>query len=104
MPIVTPSRSTDQRLTALRRANRIRVDRAAMKHGIKNGLVSAVGILLDPPEYAETMKVEALLRAVPKFGVVKARHTMRVCRISETKTVGGLSPRQRDELVQELRP
>ena len=37
--------------------------------------------------------------AVPKFGRVKAARLLNQCRISQSKTVGGLSDRQRGELI-----
>jgi hypothetical protein len=40
-----------------------------------------------------------ILMAVPKFGRVKAARFLNQCRISQSKTVGGLSERQRAELV-----
>jgi hypothetical protein len=44
-----------------------------------------------------------ILMAVPKFGRVKAARFLNQCRISQSKTVGGLSERQRTELVSLLR-
>ena len=41
-----------------------------------------------------------MLMAVPKFGRVKAARLLNQCRISQSKTVGGLSERQRTELVE----
>ena len=40
-----------------------------------------------------------MLMAVPKFGRVKAARFLNTCRISQSKTVGGLSERQRAELI-----
>jgi len=40
-----------------------------------------------------------MLMAVPKFGRVKAARLLNQCRISQSKTVGGLSDRQRHELI-----
>ena len=40
-----------------------------------------------------------MLMAVPKLGRVKAARLLNSCRISQSKTVGGLSDRQRAELV-----
>jgi hypothetical protein len=40
-----------------------------------------------------------MLLAVPKFGRVKATRFLNQCRISQAKTVGGLSERQRSELI-----
>ena len=46
-----------------------------------------------------TAKVFDMLMAVPKFGRVKAARLLNQCRISQSKTVGGLSDRQRHELL-----
>ena len=56
-------------------------------------------ILAEPPEYVSTAKVFDMLMAVPKFGRVKAARFLNQCRISQSKTVGGLSDRQRAELI-----
>ena len=61
-------------------------------------------LLLSPPAYLETAKVVELLLAVPKYGRVKANKVLQQCRISPSKTVGGLSERQRAEIVEMLRP
>jgi hypothetical protein len=94
-----PARSLDQRMEALQRANDIRVRRAQLKRDLKDGQVHIESILLDPPEYVSTAKVFDMLMAVPKFGRVKAARLLNQCRISQSKTVGGLSERQRAELV-----
>ena len=94
-----PSRSLDQRMDALRRANDIRVKRAQLKKDLKLGQLRIDEILRDPPEYVATAKVLDMLMAVPKFGQVKAKRYLNQCRISESKTVGGLSDRQRTELI-----
>ncbi len=94
-----PARSLDQRMEALKRANDIRVRRAKLKKDLKDGRVQVEQILRDPPEYVETAKVFDILMAVPKFGRVKAARFLNQCRISQSKTVGGLSERQRAELI-----
>ena len=94
-----PLRSLDQRMEALKRANDIRVRRAQLKKDLKDGRVQIEGILLDPPEYVSTAKVFDMLMAVPKFGRVKASRLLTQCRISQSKTIGGLSDRQRQELI-----
>lgn len=98
----TPQRSYNQRMDALKRANDIRVKRAAMKVEMKNGERSGADILRNPPEYVGTMKVMDLLLAVPKLGRVKANRILVQCRISQAKTVSGLSERQRAELIKLL--
>jgi hypothetical protein len=98
-PVQAPLRSLDQRMDALRRANEIRVRRAQLKKDLKAGNVHIEEILRRPPDYVETAKVFDMLMAVPKFGRVKAARFLNQCRISQSKTVGGLSDRQRTELV-----
>ena len=98
--VQAPVRSLDQRMEALKRANDIRVKRAQLKKDLKSGAVSIEQILGNPPEYVSTAKVIDILMAVPKFGRVKAARFLNTCRISQSKTVGGLSDRQRAELIE----
>jgi hypothetical protein len=97
--VQAPVRSLDQRMEALKRANDIRVKRAQLKKNLKSGDVSIEQILADPPEFVSTAKVFDMLLAVPKFGRVKATRLLTQCRISQSKTIGGLSDRQRHELI-----
>jgi hypothetical protein len=98
-----PERSLTQRMDALQRANEIRTRRASLKRDLKAGRTQIQGLLLDPPEYLQTAKVFDLLLAVPKYGRVKVNRILTQCRISPSKTIGGLSERQRGELVSYLR-
>ena len=101
--VQAPARSLDQRMEALKRANDIRVKRAQLKKDLKAGRVLVEQILGSPPEYVETAKVFDMLLAVPKYGRVKVNKILQQCRISPSKTIGGLSERQRTELVSLLR-
>ena len=98
-----PERSLDQRMDALRRANEIRSRRAELKKELKSGRASIVEIIAAPPDYVLTAKVFDMLMAVPKYGKVKATRFLNHCRISQGKTIGGLSDRQRSELLELLR-
>ena len=98
-----PERSLNQRMDALARANEIRTQRAKLKRDLKAGRLSIHQLLLDPPPYVETAKVFDMLLAVPKYGRVKVNKLLTTCRISPSKTIGGLSERQRNELVSLLR-
>jgi hypothetical protein len=94
-----PQRSLNQRMDALARANQIRIKRAQLKRDLKSGRLSIHTLLLDPPEYLETAKVFDMLLAVPKYGRVKVNKILAHCRIAPSKTIGGLSERQRSELI-----
>jgi hypothetical protein len=98
-----PERSLMQRMDALNRANEIRTKRAQLKRDLKAGRTAIHELLTEPPSWLETAKVFDLLLAVPKYGRVKANKVLTQCRISPSKTIGGLSQRQRAELVALLR-
>lgn len=98
-----PERSLDQRMDALRRANTIRSQRAQLKRDLKSGATSISAVIADPPEFVLTAKVFDMLMAVPKYGKVKATRFLNTCRIAQGKTIGGLSERQRAELLEVLR-
>jgi hypothetical protein len=98
-----PARSHDQRMRALEAANEIRTKRAQLKKDLKAGKVRIDALLMDPPEYLSSAKVFDLMLAVPKYGRVKVNRVLNQCRISPSKTIGGLSVRQRAELVALLR-
>ena len=101
--VAAPERSLVQRMEALERANKIRTRRAQLKRDLKAGRSSIHDLLLEPPEFVETAKVFDMLLAVPKYGRVKVNKVLVQCRISPSKTIGGLSQRQRTELVSMLR-
>jgi len=98
-----PERSLHQRMDALQQANLIRTRRAQLKRDLKASRASIHKLLLEPPDYVHTAKVFDMLLAVPKYGRVKVNKILAQCRISPSKTIGGLSERQRTELVSMLR-
>jgi hypothetical protein len=99
-----PPRTELQRLHALERANEIRALRARLKEDLKAGRVDVVELLERPvPDDLATMRVVDLLLAVPKLGRVKVHAALKRCAISPSKTLGGLSVRQRWEIVARLR-
>lgn len=98
----TPERSQQQRMDALRRANDIRSERARIKERLRRGELGIADLLSDPPVCIHTAKVLDLLLAVPKYGRVKSNKLLERCRVSPAKTVNGLTPRQRKELLDML--
>ena len=89
-------------MKALNRANEIRTKRAKLKRDLKAGKVQVEKLLLDPPDWVLSAKAFDMILAVPKYGRVKANKILTQCRISPSKTIGGLSERQRAELVSML--
>ncbi len=99
----TPERTSQQRMEALRRANSIRLERARLKGMLREGRARICDVLSEPPYFVHTAKVFDLIMAVPKYGRVKTGKILERCRVSASKTVIGLTPRQRRELVEQLR-
>lgn len=99
---VAPDRTLEQRFEALGVANDVRVRRAQLKRDLKARRVLVADVVVEPPVWAETMKVQDLLLAVPKVGRVKVGKVLRDVAISPSKTLGGMSVRQRGELVGRL--
>lgn len=100
-----PTRSDSQRLDALAKANVIRRWRAQLKIDLKARLIGVLDILeLAEHPYSETWKVYDILKATPKIGPVKANSIMRRELISPSKTIHGLSSRQRVALRAALAP
>ena len=89
-----------RRMRALRVASR--TERARLKRKLKDGGANIAVLLRDPPDYILTAKVSDMLLAVPKYGQVKVNKILAHCRISPSKTIGGLSERQRRELIGHL--
>ncbi len=90
-----------QRMEALQRANEIRSQRAQLKRDLKAGWtpIAIAELLLEPPEYLETAKVYDLLLAMPKVGRVRVNKWLRNAGVSPSKTLSGLTARQRRELI-----
>lgn len=97
-----PQRSMQQRMDALALANEIRSHRAALKVDLRRRRKDIVAVMDDPR--VASMKVIDLIIALPKCGRVKGNRLLVRCRVSPSKTVAGLSPRQRTELVALLAP
>ncbi len=81
-----PGRSPEQRLRALEKANQVRRAR----------------VIAEPPPCTQTARVRELLLVVPGIGPARASRALTHCRIADTKTVSGLSSRQRTELIELL--
>lgn len=94
-----PARSTDQRMAALELANDVRHRRSVAKRDLRAGRVSVADYIASPPEWMLTMKVIDLLVAAPKIGRVKANQILWRSRCSPSKTIGGISDRQRAEIT-----
>lgn len=94
-----PAMSLDQRRAALVRANEVRAARRALKADVRTGRVDWRQVVLCPASEFQTMPVVVLLLAVPAIGKAKAELGMHKCGVATTRTLGRLTDREREALV-----
>jgi hypothetical protein len=91
--------SGPQHMLALARANRVRLARAALKRKVASGAIDASEIALTCPWEAESMSVSELLMSQRRWGRTRCRKFLFSIGLSETKTLGSLTERQRVTLA-----
>jgi hypothetical protein len=91
-----------QHLTALARANRVRLARAELKRRIAEGETSAADVVVACPWEVESMTVADLLASQRRWGATRCRKLLATLQISETRYVGALTQRQRLQLAERL--
>jgi anti-anti-sigma factor len=91
-----------QPLQALRRANRLRIARSQLRHRVADGQVTAGAVVLESPPETATMSLFDLLRCQPMWGTRRTHRFLIGCEISETKTIGSLTDRQRTAIAARL--
>lgn len=84
-----------QPLRALERANNLRVARSHLKRRVGDGELAAGEVVLASPWEAATMTLFDLLRCQRQWGERRAHRVLIRLAISETKTIGSLTHRQR---------
>jgi hypothetical protein len=91
-----------RRLQALARANHIRAARAELKRRVGSGEMAAGEVILRCSRDTETMTVVALLVSQPGWGPRRSSIMLRSVCLTETKTLGSLTERQRVMLASVL--
>jgi len=99
LPTTSPG---PQHLQALQRANRVRLARAELKRRIAEGEVTAAEVILTAPWEAASMAISDVLMSQRRWGGTRCRKFLAMFRISETKTIGSLTERQRRALAAQL--
>ena len=94
-----PGRSREQCLRALEQANEVRTARAKLKKELASGKIELVQVVADPPACVRMARVRDLLLVLPKIGSVRAGRILAQCGIAHSKTLVGLTDRQRGELI-----
>ena len=92
-----------QHMRALARANEIRLARAELKRRVASGEVSVAEVVLSSPWEAQSMTISDLLMAQRRWGTTRCRKLLQCIPMSENKTVGSMTERQRHALAGLLR-
>lgn len=80
-----------------------RTRRAELKRRLTNGEVHVAELLDDPPGWAEGMRLSQILMALPRVRREKSRRAIRAVQATEYSTLGGLTQRQREQLLEYFR-
>ena len=84
-----------QYMRALERANEVRLARADLKRRVADGEVNAADVILSAPWEVESMAVADLLMSQRRWGHTRCRKFLAGIPMSETKTIGSMTERQR---------
>jgi hypothetical protein len=91
-----------QYMRALERANEVRLARAELKRRVADGDLPAAEVILTSPWEAESMAVADLLMSQRRWGRTRSRRFLATIPISENKTIGSMTDRQRLRLAAQL--
>jgi hypothetical protein len=88
-----------QHMRALERANEVRLARAELKRNLAMDEIDAAEVILDCPWEVESMAVAELLMSQRSWGGIRCRKLLAQIPMSEKKTVGSMTERQRGALA-----
>src|SRR5947209_6421234 len=91
-----------QYMRALERANEVRLARAELKRRVADGDLPAAEVILTSPWEAESMVVADLLMSQRRWGRTRSRRFLATIPLSENKTIGSMTDRQRIRLAAQL--
>jgi hypothetical protein len=88
-----------QHMRALERANQVRLARAELKRRVAGGEINVAEVILNCPWEAHSMAVADLLMSQRRWGQTRCRKFLAQIPMSEQKTVGSMTERQRRTLA-----
>ena len=88
-----------QNMRALERANEVRLARAQLKRGVAFGEIDVAEVIVDCPWEAQSMAVADLLMSQRRWGQTRCHKLLAQLPMSEQKTVGSMTARQRHALA-----
>ena len=98
--MTTQAAKKPQHLVALERAQSVRLARYKIKRDVSSGVMTVAQVIGDKPECVENMTVFDLLKAQQRWGATKVKRFLALIPISEGKTIGTLTDRQRRAIIE----
>ena len=98
----TATAPAPQHMRALAQANRVRLARAELKRQVAEGEATVAEIVLGRPWEAESMSIADLLMSQHRWGRTRCRRFLASIPMTETKSIGSMTERQRNELARRL--
>jgi hypothetical protein len=86
-------------MRALERANQVRLARAELKRRVAVSEVGVADVIMDCPWEAESMAIGDLLMSQRRWGQTRCRKFLAQVPMSEKKTIGSMTDRQRRTLA-----
>jgi hypothetical protein len=100
--IATLAPAGPQYMRALERANQVRLARAELKRRVATGELEVSDVILECPWEAQSMAVADLLMSQRRWGQTRCRKFLAQIPMSEKKTIGSMTERQRRTLASML--
>jgi hypothetical protein len=88
-----------QYMRALERANQVRLARAELKRRVAMSELAVGEVIMDCPWEAESMAIGDLLMSQRRWGQTRCRKFLAQLPMSEKKTIGSMTERQRRTLA-----
>ncbi|HEY7835926.1 MAG TPA: hypothetical protein VIB59_00585 [Solirubrobacteraceae bacterium] len=88
-----------QYMRALERANQVRLARAELKRRVAVNEVGVADVIMDCPWEADSMAIGDLLMSQRRWGQTRCRKFLAQVPMSEKKTIGSMTERQRRTLA-----
>jgi hypothetical protein len=95
----TMAPTSPQYMRALERANQVRLARAELKRRVASSETDVAEVILECPWEAESMAVADLLMSQRRWGQTRCRKFLAQIPMSEKKTIGSMTERQRHSLA-----
>jgi hypothetical protein len=95
----TTAAASPQHMKALELANQVRLARATLKRRVGAGELTAAEVVVTCPWEVDSMLIMDLLMSQRRWGRTRCRKFLTSIQMSETKSIGSLTERQRRTLA-----